>query len=238
LSVAIAKNLATFHCKLELAASRIFRRHRRVWFVAHSMGGRTLALWKLQGKIVLLDRILGVGMLGVPSAGSPLADLVTKAGVAEVARVLGWDSALVKNLSSDGEGQHYLDSLETDWMAVKAARDSGPVRRFIPIIDCGYQTKSEFRVLELAFGAQYGTVVPKLFATSACDDRRGFSVSHIQLPKPASAKAPVHGSLRDLIMRSSAAGAQEHRDEITTAPDVPLSVITLFDGPACALFEG
>lgn len=208
----------------ELAVSPIFRRHRHVWFVTHSMGGlvlkRTLALWKLQGKTVLLDRILGIGMLGVPSAGAPLADLAASGRADEVARLFGWNGGLVRDLTTD-EGQRYLDSLENDWMAVKATRDSGAVRRFTPIIDCGYETKPESRVLELALGTQYGIIVPKLFATSACDDKRGFPVSHTQLPKPEDSGSPVYGWLRDLVMRSATAALQEQRDTITTASDVP-----------------
>src|ERR1019366_2627131 len=162
----------------ELAASPIFRRHRHVWFVTHSMGGlvlkRTLALWKLQGKTVLLDRIIGIGMLGVPSAGAPLADLAANGRLEVVANLFGWNGGLVKDLTTEA-GQRYLDSLENDWIAVKWMRDAGSIRRFTPIFDCGFETKPESRILENVFGVQYGIIVPKLFATSACDDKRGFA---------------------------------------------------------------
>jgi pimeloyl-ACP methyl ester carboxylesterase len=208
----------------ELAASPIFRRHRHVWFVTHSMGGlvlkRTLALWKLQGKTVLLDRIIGIGMLGVPSAGAPLADLAANGRLEVVANLFGWNGGLVKDLTTEA-GQRYLDSLENDWIAVKGMRDAGSIRRFTPIFDCGFETKPESRILENVFGVQYGIIVPKLFATSACDDKRGFAVSHTELPKPDDLRAPVHGWLRDLIVRSATAAFQEQRDAITTAPDVP-----------------
>ena len=51
----------------DLAASEIFKRHRHVWLVAHSMGGivlkRTLTLWEHERKDVLTDRVLAVGLL-------------------------------------------------------------------------------------------------------------------------------------------------------------------------------
>jgi hypothetical protein len=193
------------------------------------MGGlvlkRTIALWKLQGKTVLLDRLMGIGMLGVPSAGAPLADMAAAAGAAEVARLFGWNGSLVNDLTTDA-GRRYLDALENDWIAVKGLRDSGPIRRFTPLVYCGYETKPESRVLEIALGAQYGIIVPKLFAASACDDKRGFSISHTQLPKPADSRASVHGWLRSLIANSITAGLQEQRDILTTAPDVPSYLAT------------
>lgn len=213
----------------DLAASEIFRRHRHVVFVTHSMGGlvlkRTLALWLLQRKTVLLDRILGVGMLGVPSQGAPLAKLVAGGHVGDVATLLGWNGGLVKDLSTD-EGERYLSALETDWMAVKALREGGSIRKWTPLVLCGFETKPESRVLELALGSEYGTIVPRLFTSSACDETRPFSVSHIQLPKPEDEKAPVYVWLRDLIRRSIASGLQEQRDELTTAPTAMLSFMT------------
>ena len=208
----------------DLEASPIFRRHRHIWFVTHSMGGlvlkRTLALWKLRGKTVLLDRIIGVGMLGVPSAGAPLADLAATGGIGAIATYFGWNGGLVQDLTTDA-GQRFLDSLENDWIAIKETRDSGAIRKFTPIFNCGYETKPELRIVEIVFGPKYGTIVPKLFATSACDDKRGFPVSHTELTKPDDLRAPVHGWLRDLIVRSVTGAVQEQRDAITTAPEVP-----------------
>jgi hypothetical protein len=209
----------------DIAASTIFRRHRHIWFVTHSMGGlvlkRSLALWVLRQKMVLFDRVVGIGMLGVPSAGAPLAKLLSSGRFDEVATALGWNGGLVRDLSTD-EGQRYLGSLETDWMAVKALRESGSIRKFTPQIVCGFETRPEFRIMELVLGSNYGTVVPDLFASSVCDDRRGFPASHSELPKPEDRDAPVYVWLRDLIIKSATASLQEQRDAMTTAsPDVP-----------------
>jgi hypothetical protein len=185
----------------DLAASPIFKRHRHVWFVAHSLGGlvlkRTFSLWQLQGKTILIDRVMGVAMLGVPSAGAPLADLAGKAGVSDLASWLGWNGGLVQDLTTDS-GERYLDSLETNWMAIRANRDNSPVRRFTPKISCGYETKPESWFLA-QLGEDYGTIVPKLFAGSSCDDRRGFPVAHTQLPKPTA--APVAQGVHSKVHR-------------------------------------
>jgi pimeloyl-ACP methyl ester carboxylesterase len=97
----IAKGVAD-----DLAASQIFQRHRHVWFVAHSMGGlvlrRALILWKLQGKSLLIGRTIGIGLLGTPSAGAQLADLAQTLHVDQLAATLGWDGALIKDLTTNG----------------------------------------------------------------------------------------------------------------------------------------
>jgi pimeloyl-ACP methyl ester carboxylesterase len=189
----------------ELAASSIFKDHRHVWLVAHSMGGlilkRTLSLWKLQNKTAPLNRILGVGLLGVPSAGAPLADLVSSVGIDRLASWIGYNGSLVRDLTTDS-GERYLDSLENDWMAVRAARNQGPVTRYTPRISCVYETKSEIKAFEILLGKQYGIVVPKLFASAACDEKIGLPVSHIKLVKPENQRSQVVGWLRNLIRQS------------------------------------
>jgi pimeloyl-ACP methyl ester carboxylesterase len=221
----------------DLAASQIFRRHRHVWIVTHSMGGlvvkRTMARWMLENKYVLVDRVMAIGMLGVPSAGAPLADLAKKHGVDKIATTFGWNGELVKDLTTNGGS--YLDGLESDWMAVKRFRDTHQPQRFTPIISCGFETKPE---LDRGFWSTIGlaavgrflgedidaTVVPKLFTSSACDERRAFPVKHTNLIKPVDPRDPLHVWLRDLINRSIAAGLKENRVELTTSP--PASRLT------------
>lgn len=201
----------------ELAASSIFTDHRHVWLVAHSMGGlilkRTLSLWRLQNKTAPLNRILGVGLLGVPSAGAPLADLVNTVGIGRLASWLGYNGDLVQDLTTDS-GERYLNSLENDWMAVRDARDQGSVRKFTPRISCVYETKSEIKAFEILLGKQYGTVVPRLFASAACDEKIGLPVSHIKLIKPENERSQVVGWLRNLIRKSIIDGSQEQLTSI------------------------
>jgi pimeloyl-ACP methyl ester carboxylesterase len=224
----VAKGVAS-----ELGSSAIFRDHRHVWLVAHSMGGlvlkRALSLWKLQNKTVLLDRIQGIGLLGVPSAGAPLADLADTLDAGKVAEVFGWNGELVKDLTSDS-GQRYLDSLENDFIAVKATRDGGAIRRFTPLVWCGYETKPESRFLEIVSARKYSLIVPKLYAGSAgCDDKVGFAASHTGLIKPSGPRLQVAGWLRDLIMTSATAGLQEQWVAITTNPRVRSDLATRVD---------
>jgi pimeloyl-ACP methyl ester carboxylesterase len=221
----------------DLAASQVFRRHRHVWLVTHSMGGlvvkRTMARWILENKTVLVDRVVAIGMLGVPSAGAPLADLAKKHGIDTIATTFGWNGELVKDLTTNGGS--YLDGLESDWMAAKRFRDTHQPQRLTPIISCGFETKPEIdrgfwsTVGLTAVGRLLGedidaTVVPKLFTSSACDERRAFPVKHTNLIKPVDARDPLHVWLRDLINRSIAASLQENRVELTTSP--PASRLT------------
>jgi pimeloyl-ACP methyl ester carboxylesterase len=215
----------------DLAASQIFKRHRHLWLVTHSMGGlvvkRTMARWMLENKKVLVDRVMAIGMLGVPSAGAPLADLAKKHGVDTIATTFGWNGELVKDLTTNGGS--YLDALESDWMAVKRFRNTHEPQRLTPIISCGFETKPELdrgfwsTVGLTALGRLLGedidaTVVPKLFTSSACDERRAFPVKHTALIKPADARDPLHVWLRDLVTRSITAGLKENRVELTTSP--------------------
>jgi len=205
----------------DLAASSIFRRHRHVWFVAHSMGGlvlkRTFALWKLEGKTVLLDRVMGVGMLGVPAAGAPLADLVTALSLQKVATLFGWNGGLVKDLTTDS-GTRYLDSLETDWMSIRTARTSDPARRTTPYVSCGYETKPQAGTVGGVLPQSLVTMVPKLFTSSICDDKRGFPVRHTDLTKPTYDGESTHLWLRAFFLRSALEGFKEQRVSLTTAP--------------------
>jgi pimeloyl-ACP methyl ester carboxylesterase len=213
----------------DLAASQIFKRHRHVWLVAHSMGGlvlkRTLVLWKLEQRDLLLDRLMAIGMLGVPSAGAPLADLSEKYRVGRIATTFGWNGELLKDLTTNGGS--YLDSLETGWLAIIVARNRSPQRRYTPFISCGFEGKPEIDkwwgrvIFDSMFGNNISTIVPKIFTSSACDAWRSFSVKHTELIKPKNEDVSTHVWLRDLIERSIAEGYKEERVELTTRQPQP-----------------
>ena len=212
----------------DLAASEIFKRHRHVWLVAHSMGGivlkRTLTLWEHERKDVLTDRVLAVGLLGVPSKGAPLADTAKKFRVDQLASTFGWDGRLLAELSTNSGS--YLDSLETDWLAMKRNRETGLQRRFTPVISCGFEEKPQLSagtgvwwLWDVAANLVHDTtVVPNLFTSTACDVARGFSVRHTDLTKPQRASDSIHLWLRDLIILSITQGRQEERVQLTTRP--------------------
>jgi len=195
------------------------------------MGGlvlkRTIALWKLQDRVGLVDRVLAIGMLGVPSAGAPLAEIAKSYGVAEIATTFGWNGELVKDLSSDSGS--YLKSLETSWLSVKTARNTAPERRFTPVIYCGYEEKPEvdrgflnglfFYFLGWALhNKNIDTIVPELFTSSICDHKRHFSTKHTALIKPKDASDSLHVWLRDFVEKSLELAEREKRVEIVAAP--------------------
>jgi pimeloyl-ACP methyl ester carboxylesterase len=198
----------------DLASSSVFRRHRHVFFVAHSMGGlvleRTLLYWRQQGKDVLIDRVQGVALLGVPSSGSPLADLASKYRAGPVAGWLGWDSNLLTDLTSNGGS--YLDSVESGWEAFRDQRQKDDRTRFTPLVRCAFEEKPQVSLVDVSY------VVPKLYASTACVDRLGFPVTHIDLVKPKDQNDSIHIWLRDLLVRAIVLSFKEPRDELTTAP--------------------
>ncbi|MEJ8859901.1 hypothetical protein WKW79_35500 [Variovorax robiniae] len=155
-----------------------------------------------------------------------------------MATTFGWNGELVKDLTTDGGS--YLDALESDWMAVKRWRETHDPRRFTPLISCGFETKPEVErgswsnLGVMMLGALFRkdidtTVVPKLFTSSACDDRRPLSVKHTALIKPMSDGDSQHLWLRELITNSLVLGMQEQRASVTTSPpsarSSPLGVV-------------
>jgi hypothetical protein len=195
------------------------------------MGGlvlkRAMARWLLEKKELLIDRVMGIGMLGVPSAGVPLADLAKRHSIDVIATNFGWNGEFVKDLTTNGGS--YLDALESDWMAVKRWRENHEPRRFTPLISCGFETNPEVdrgtwrnlavKLLGWLWKEDIDTtVVPKLFTSSACDERRSFSVKHTALIKPTSAADSQHIWLRELITNSIVDGIQEQRVSVTTSP--------------------
>jgi pimeloyl-ACP methyl ester carboxylesterase len=216
----------------ELGASQIFKKHRHVWLVAHSMGGlvlkQALISWKLAGKNVLLDRIQGIGMLGVPSGGAPLADLAQSLQADKIAKLLGWNGELVKDLTTDS-GKRYLSALEDGWASVKTAFGQSSIRRYTPVIECGVETKPESRFAYIVSAEKYGTIVPKLYASSACNHTTSFPYSHIELIKPANSRSQVHSWLRELIIGSATEGLKEQWTQLTADPAVPSYLATRAD---------
>ena len=114
------------------------------------------------------------------------------------------------------------------FVEVDHERDNAPQRRHTPIIWCGSETKPELgswiRGLSYYCRGQaeqdIDEIVPKLFTSTVCDDRRGFPVNHTDLVKPKDAKDSVHLWLRQLIESSIVKSLTEKRDELGTAAPI------------------
>jgi len=213
----------------DLSGSKVFEKHRHVWIVAHSMGGivlkRVLTRWHSQGKDLLIGRILGVGMMGVPAAGSPVADLVKNYGVDQIAKHFGWNGSLLNDLVTTNSGS-YLNSVDEDWRTLRGIRDDlqrNSPPPFTTLVSCGYETKNEIdRTLwtglaAWALSARLGgwarsmiglggdidtidIVVPKLYSENTwCDSSRGLPYKHTELPSPLKQGDDQHLWLRKLF---------------------------------------
>lgn len=208
----------------DLAASPIYTRHRFVVFVAHSLGGlivkRVLATWRAQGKQLLIDRTLGIALLGVPSDGSPLADLAGKHGVDRIASLFGWDGHLVEELRTDSGS--YLIALNSDWIAMKQQRDASGRRT--PVTACGYETVAEVPALNLFLDT---TVVARLYAgTTICDSAAtGFPVRHTEINKPKRREDSQHLWLRAFLDTAISGGAREVNNHLEAGPMGPGSTL-------------
>lgn len=204
----------------DLFASEIFDRHRHVIFVSHSLGGlvvgRVLAIWHDQNQQLLINRTLGVALLGVPSGGSPIADLATKYGADDIAELLGLNGQLVEELKTDSGS--YLIGLENGVIALKQRRDRGDPRRFTPILLCAYETQAEIPILR-RLGIDTRIVDRIYAATSVCDERaQAIDVRHTEMNKPTSSGDSLHLWFRSFLDKAIAASEREVLVELTTGP--------------------
>ena len=180
----------------------LFHDHNHLFFVAHSLGGlvlkRVLLQMQQRGQTPYLNRILGAALLGVPTAGSPLADAANDYSIfgRPLANWLGVELSQVRELQTVEAGNTFLLQLQNDWNELVERR----LRTGFPFhIACAYETRPE---VENAFVNV--TVVPRFYTTNAgCSGRpMPLNASHTMLPKPADQNAPVHDWLLVEINRA------------------------------------
>ncbi len=186
---------------------RILDEYNNVLFVAHSMGGivlrRAIVRLQLNGEQARLDRIVGVGLLGSPSEGAPLADFVNVWGcwLPAILRKVCWGEYVaqwygagwhqITDLQTLEGHNHLLAGLQTDWGSVIKARQGKPF-----IVSCAYETVAEIPALKLA-------VVERIYThTAGCFEQEPITQSHMALSRPIDIEDNRHQWLRRTIVEA------------------------------------
>jgi pimeloyl-ACP methyl ester carboxylesterase len=186
---------------------RILDEYNNVLFVAHSMGGivvrRAIVRLQINGEQARLDRIVGVGLLGSPSEGAPLADFVRAWGcwVPPMLRKVCWGEYVaqwygagwhqITDLQTLEGHNHLLAGLQTDWGSVIKARQTKPF-----VVSCAYETVAEIAALKLA-------VVERIYThTAGCFEQEPITQSHMALSRPIDIEDNRHQWLRRMIFEA------------------------------------
>jgi hypothetical protein len=180
-----------------LRSQDTFRKYNHVWFIAHSLGGilvkRMMLIYAGQDSQRLLNRISGVFLMGVPSQGSPLADLSQKDAILLLTTVIGRRYRVVKDLRPE-EAATFLNVLDNSWGDFLRRRQV-VTRDWPPFIYCAYEIDNSFRL---------AAVVPRLYAQTLCAENAApMSTNHADLVKPSSVTSQVYTWVRDRIGRGA-----------------------------------
>lgn len=183
-----------------LRSSPAFYEHKHVWIVAHSMGGlvakKVLTIWEAADYDNLLSRIVGVSLIGVPSNGSPLADIADEIGDSNYGGFLigwlGYNARNISDLRTSGSTNTYLSDLESSW-ANFMDRRSNTTGKF-PRVHCSYETDAEFAVTRGWWRRDIRVeIVPKIYTLTSCDgEAKPINKTHSMLPKPIGVPDPSH----------------------------------------------
>ena len=203
---------------------RILDNYNHVLFVAHSMGGivlrRAIVRLQLSPERARVDRIVGVGLLGSPSEGAPLADVVMDWGC-RFAWLFGkicwgeyvalWYGAgwhQITDLQTLDGHNHLLAGLQTDWGTVLGTHGK-PLT-----VSCAYETVPEIAELKL-------TVVQRLYTHAAgCFEQIPLTYKHTDLSRPTDTEDNRHQWMRDLVITRSLASVQAFKLRNWTASDL------------------
>jgi len=204
---------------------RILDEYNNVLFVAHSLGGivlrRAIVRLQLNGEQARLDRIIGVGLLGSPSEGAPLADLVSDWGcwVPAIMRKVCWGEYVaqwygagwhqIADLKTLDGHNHLLEGLQTDWGTVVKKRQGKSL-----LVSCAYETVPQIPTLKLS-------VVERIYThTAGCFEQEAITQNHTDLSKPVDVEDNRHQWLRRTIF--DALQAVEDNKVRTWSPSEPL----------------
>lgn len=170
----------------------IFREHRHVWIVAHSMGGVVAkrALIKLNALEPEAWRsLLGMSLIAVPANGAPLASRATDTAFGRALRaVWGVSERQLRELSGLDGGNSYLQAMRNDWSLFV----DGAGRRGSIYLACAHEGLAT-PVTGLGVTLVEVVVVPQLYSDTKCvGEEARFAADHQQIVKPASRDAAVH----------------------------------------------
>jgi pimeloyl-ACP methyl ester carboxylesterase len=186
---------------------RILDEYNNVLFVAHSMGGivlrRAIVRLQLNGEQARVDRIVGIGLLGSPSEGAPLADFVKDWGcwIPAVLRKVCWGEYVaqwygagwhqITDLQTLEGHNHLLAGLQTDWGSVIKTHQDKPF-----VVSCAYETVAEIPALKIA-------VVERIYThTAGCFEQEPITQNHTALSKPVDIEDNRHQWLRGAIIEA------------------------------------
>lgn len=194
-----------------LETHNLLRDYNHIWVVAHSLGGivikRVLNKWSVAGRTRYIDRIIGVSLLGVPSNGTPLANIGETDFGKIIGTWMGFNAAHINDLRTIDNMNTFLRSVENDWSNFLAGRRSG-----LPRVSCAYETVAEY-----SFGGFLGlfsttvTIVPEIYTKTGCDgEAQPINKSHIALPKPNGHDDAIQdwlfGAVREAMIKLGSTG--------------------------------
>lgn len=193
----------------------IFRNHKQVWIIAHSMGGIVIkrALLKLSASEPdTLAQLLGLSLIAVPANGAPLANRASDTKLGSFFRsIWGVSDRQLRELTGIESGNSYLQAMRTDWATFVDA----PERAKRLYLACAYEGLAT-PVSGLGVTITETVVVPQLYSDSKCvGEEARIRADHIQIVKPSSRDSQVHEWLFTTLrtaLRSSRSGVSATRE--------------------------
>lgn len=171
--------------RANLIDSGFFSDYKEIYFIAHSMGGiitkRVLSSLNNPSEFDKLQRVRGVLLIAVPSAGAPIAS------------VAGWLSTNPQFKNMDPKSSRaYLQAMENDWVSMLRNRTPGHP---FPRAFVAYETKDIAGM----------RIVPELFTSQVSDATPiAFDYDHAAIVKPDSLTNEVYAWSKSRIVECSA----------------------------------
>lgn len=192
----------------------IFRDHRNVWIVAHSMGGVVTkrALVKLNASDKeLIAKLTGISLVAVPANGAPLANQGSETPLGRMIRyVWGASEQQIKELTRVDSGNSFLQLINNDW----ANFVDDPTRRGQIQLSCAHEMLPTAAPYIGALGVSE-VIVPQLYSEDKCTGERvRVRVDHFEIARPRDRDAAIHEFLFSSIRKAIQASPRMRRSDI------------------------